>query len=117
MDKYQGERLNLCFVAKDDEDHYIQDFSNYRLEAIITDAYGKIVKSWDNSTMDIGTTTIKGETAGYASFYLSGRETSAMQIGSYNYEMAYLANDDDRVIGVASGVINLKRAVIKDGIR
>lgn len=121
MQIYQGEpitfKINQKTTDSSGEEHYVSSFDDYVFEALMKDSAKKIIKTWstEDETIIVGTETVDGETAAKASWWLTGVETALLKEGLYSIELARIINSG-RGIGIASDVVQIKEALIREGI-
>lgn len=117
MNIYQGEPVGFKMNAKDDEGHYIPSFEGTEYEALLKDSGGEKICTWSTKAGSIehGTETIKDKTAGWLSFFLDGKQTAKLATGMYSLEVAKVI-DNGRAIGVMKEIINVRNAVIRNGV-
>lgn len=114
---YQGEPVSFTLSVKNGDGQYIQDLSGYSLEALIVTPAGEKKKGWKTSdgSISVSTMVIGEETAGVASFVLTGDETARFAVGTYTVELARVM-EGGRAIGVAKSIITVEKARISQGI-
>lgn len=114
---FQGEPIGGVLNVKDDADNYLPSLEGYNLEIMMYDSSGKVVKqfSTEDRSISIGVETVDDKQRGYASFSMSGAETSELKTGHYTIELARRI-DNGRGIGQLVGIINVKDAKIRNGV-